>query len=106
VGNPRKYLGIFEVFNLIFFILNLKEERENLVDKLRSISLYNMIKKIISTFYTFISNEERENLVDKFTLIFLCNMIYKIIFKVIANQLMPIMSLIASQEQARYIEGC
>ena len=58
-----------------------------------------------ATFLTLIPKEVGADTPDKFRLIALCNVIYKIISKVIANRLKPLLPMLISPEQSRFMEG-
>eukprot|EP00253_Pinus_taeda_P012568 PITA_12568 len=58
-----------------------------------------------TTFTALIPKVEESNTPDKYRPIALCNIIYKIVSKVIASRLKPLLPLIISPEQSRYVEG-
>ena len=64
-----------------------------------------VLRALNSTFLSLIPKESGTEDPSKLRPIALCNVIYKIISKVIANCLKPLLPLIISSEQARFVEG-
>lgn len=58
-----------------------------------------------ATFIALIPKTEDSSSPDKYRPISLCNIIYRIVSKVIVLRLKPILPLIISPEQSRYVEG-
>jgi len=65
-----------------------------------------VLSTIKSTFPTRIVKEEKVEDPSKFFPIALSNIIYKVITKIIVNHLNPLLSILISQEQSGYVEGC
>jgi len=68
-------------------------------------TLHWLLPSLNATFITLIPKEEHSITPDKFRPIALCNVIYKFISKVIASRLKPLLPLLISLEQSRYVEG-
>ena len=81
----------------------LKEEFRALVEDSRKLG--NILKALNATFLTLIPKELGIEDPGKLRPIALCNAIYKIISKTIANRLHPLLPLIISPKQARFVEG-
>jgi len=64
-----------------------------------------MYPALNATFIALIPKSEESSSPDKYKPIALCNIIYKIVSKVIALRLKPMLPLIISPEQSRYVEG-
>jgi hypothetical protein len=58
-----------------------------------------------ATFLTLIPKEDNVTMPSKYKPISLCNVTYKIISKVISNRLKPLLPLLISLEQIRFVEG-
>jgi len=81
----------------------IRDEVWQVVEESRT--LHWLLPSLNSTFIALIPKEESNITPDKFRPISLCNVIYKVISKVIANRLKPLLPLLISPEQSRYVEG-
>jgi len=68
-------------------------------------ALHWLLPSLNSNFIALIPKEAESITLDKFQPIALCNVIYKVISKVIANRLKPLLPLLISPEQPKYVEG-
>ena len=81
----------------------LKEEVWALVEDSRNTS--NILKALNVTFLALIPKENGTEDTRKLSSITLCNAIYKIISKVIANRFRPMLPILISPKQTRFVEG-
>lgn len=65
-----------------------------------------ILPSLNATFLALIPKGDEPNTPEKYKPIALCNVIYKLISKVLANRLKPLLPLLISLEQTRYVEGC
>lgn len=64
-----------------------------------------ILRVLNQSFITLIPKQEKAMTRDKFKPINLCNVVYTIISEVIANRLKPLLPMLVSEEQTRYVEG-
>lgn len=70
-----------------------------------SISMHWILPSLNATFLALVPKGDEPNTLDKYRPIALWNAIYKLISKVLVNRLKPLLPLLISPEQTRYVEG-